>query len=353
VNVAPLYLSTVGLACPVGLTAPSACAAIRARINRFQESRYLDSEGEPIVCSELTRLPANLPPHERVQLLLGMAVTEAAQGFDGATLARIPLLVGTREPERPGDLSELLPEFLARMQAQHGLSLGATHSRAFPQGKTGGLRALAEARVLLLREPRLPGCLVAGVDSLINAPTLWWLNSQNRLKRSGQSDGVIPGEAAGCVLVTRQPLGPSLPVMVEGLGFAQEVATLDADEPLRATGLTRAARVALAEASLDMADIDFRISDASGEGYYFKEVALALARTLRVNKEAIPLWLPAESLGEIGAASAVVSLITATVAMRRGYAPGPRAIGYAAGHQTDRAAFVLHAHSMQARRSRA
>src|SRR4051812_26612745 len=73
-SVAPLYISNLGLACPVGQRAVNACAAIRARINRFQESRYRDNTGEPIVCSEFTRLPANMMLRERVLALLSLAI---------------------------------------------------------------------------------------------------------------------------------------------------------------------------------------------------------------------------------------------------------------------------------------
>lgn len=335
------------MACPVGLSAPAACAAIRARINRFQESRYTHDDEEPIVCSELSLLPARMLHRERLLALLGLAVADATQGMDPSNLARIPLLVGTSEQKRPGGVSELIPDALAQLQQEHGVQLSTLHSRCLPMGKTGGLHALAAARELLARDPRLPGCLVAGVDSLVNAPSLWWLKQNQRLKGRGQSDGVIAGEAAACILVTRRPPEGLQPVEVAGLSFAHESATLDSDEPLRAAGLTQASRAALLEAGLSMEDMDFRLSDASGEGYAFKELALVLARVLRVRKETLPLWLPAECLGETGAAMALVSLIWATVAMRRGYAPGPRAISYSASDSGDRAVAVLRAHEVK------
>ena len=51
-----------------------------------------------------------------------------------------------------------------------------------------------------------------------------------------------------------------------------------------------------------MHDMDFRITDISGEQYYFKEAALALSRTLRQRKEEFDIWHPAECTGEAGAA---------------------------------------------------
>jgi 3-oxoacyl-[acyl-carrier-protein] synthase-1 len=105
--------------------------------------------------------------------------------------------------------------------------------------------------------------------------------------------------------------------------------------------MVEASRIALAEAGLGIADIDFRLSDASGEGYGFKEVSLALSRMLRTRKETVPLWLSAETLGEIGAASGIASLVVASVAMGRGVAPGQRAICYTAAPSGDRAVAVL------------
>lgn len=341
----PLHIASVGLTCPLGLNAVTACAAIRAGVKRFQESRYRDDAGDPIVCSELAPLPTDMLHRERLLTLLSLAIVDAAQGIQHDELTRMPLLVGTCETGRPGRVSEVFPEVLERLQNEHGLRLAPAHSRSIPTGNTAGVRALAEARMLLERQPQLPGCFVASADSLVNAPTLRWLNQQERLKRPGHSDGVIPGEAAACVLVTRRLRpGSSRLATVLGLGFAREAATLQSEEPLRGQGLVLASRTALAEAGLDISAIDFRLSDASGEGYSFKETSLALSRMLRVRKETVPLLLPAESLGEIGTASGITSLAIASVAMARGYAPGKRALAYTSSSDGDRAVAVLEAH---------
>ena len=50
---------------------------------------------------------------------------------------------------------------------------------------------------------------------------------------------------------------------------------------MRADGLATAIKGALADAGCEMHDMDYRITDLSGEQYYFKEAALALSRTLR------------------------------------------------------------------------
>jgi len=341
-SVLPLYVASAGMACPVGLSADSAAAALRARMNRFRQSRYQDNHGEPIVLSELSTLAPELRRGERALRLLGMAVSSAVQGLGAAELAHLPLLVGTAPPERPGGVSEVFPQAFEHLQQAQALRLESTLSRSLAQGNTAGLKALAEARLLLARHPRLPGCLVAAVDTLTNASSLDELLRQGRLLRPDNSDGVIPGEAAACLLMTRQPRrDDACPLWLTGLGFGQERATLHSDEPLRGLGLAEACREALAEGGVNIADVDFRVADASGEGYGFKELSLALSRLLHTRRKSMPLWLPSESLGETGAASGLVGLAWAAVAMRRGYAPGPRALISAADAAGGRAAALL------------
>ena len=338
----PLYVAAAGMACPQGLSAESAGAALRARMNRFKRSRYHDDDGVPMVLSELSTLAPELGREERVLRLLGMAVASAVRGLEDAELARLPLLVGTSTPERPGGVPEVFPRAFEHLGQVHGLRLEGTLSRSLALGNTAGLKALAEARLLLARHPRLPGCLVAAVDSFINASSLHGLLRQGRLLRPDNSDGVIPGEAAACLLVTRSPRrDDACPLRLAGLGFGHERATLHSDEPLRGLGLAQAYREALAEGGIDVAEVDFRVADASGEGYGFKELSLALSRLLHKRRESTPLWLPAECLGETGAASGLVALAWASMAMRHGYAPGPRALISTSDWAGERATAVL------------
>ncbi|NTX41324.1 hypothetical protein HUA78_43535 [Myxococcus sp. CA033] len=320
-------------------------------MNRFQRSRYRDNDGEPIVLSELSTLAPEVGRAERALGLLGMAVASAVRGMDEAEVAHMPLLVGTAPADRAGSVPEVFPRALEHLHRTHGIRLETTLSRSLALGNTAGLRALADARLLLARNPRLPGCLVAGVDTLTNGPSLEGLVRQGRLLRPDNSDGVIPGEAAACVLLTRRARpNEACPLWLTGLGFAQEKATLHAEEPLRGVGLAQAWREALAEGAMPVEEVDFRVADASGEGYGFKELSLALSRLLHTRRESVPLWLPAESLGETGAASSMVALAWAAVAMRHGYAPGPRALISASDVAGDRAAALLRGPTSYTRR---
>jgi 3-oxoacyl-[acyl-carrier-protein] synthase-1 len=167
------------------------------------------------------------------------------------------------------------------------------------------------------------------------------LAQQRRLLTDTNSDGVIPGEAAACVLLGRR--GSSALAHIRGLGFGEEPGLRANDVPLRATGIIAAARAALTEAGCTMDDIDLRISDAAGESYEFREQALLLPRLLQAPKPALPVMLPATSLGHVGVAAGLCGLVLATETFACGLAPGPRIMCFAGSTGPDRAALVVEA----------
>ena len=126
-----------------------------------------------------------------------------------------------------------------------------------------------------------------------------------------------------------------------GIGFGREAAHIDSEEPLRAEGLSKAVKAALADAGCEMRDIDFRITDNSGEQYYFKDAALALSRTLRIRKEEFDIWHPAECTGEIGAVSGVTIISTAGAACDKRYGKGSNILLHVANDTGQRAALTL------------
>ncbi len=146
-----------------------------------------------------------------------------------------------------------------------------------------------------------PHVVIAAVDSLLNWPTLSVYERATRLLTATNSNGFMPGEGAGALLVGRPNGGAEL--LCAGLGFGVERAHIDSEEPLRADGLTAAFKQALADAGCALNELDFRITDVSGEQFYFKEAALALSRTMRQRREEFDFWHPAECIGEAGAAA--------------------------------------------------
>jgi 3-oxoacyl-[acyl-carrier-protein] synthase-1 len=250
-----------------------------------------------------------------------------------------PLLVAIDEPGRP-DYAPDLPE---RLLEEVGKALGFRFplpSGVFPGGTTGFFRLLERARQMLAG-PTAQGCIVAAVDSLVNSRALHWLEEHGRLKTPFESDGVIPGEAAAAIWVRPAASSGSSLLDIIGLGFGQEPSLKEEDRPNLAVGLAEALRAALSDAHLSLPEIDFRVGGMTGERAGFMEASTGVARIQRVHKENFVLWVPAEKLGDVGAALPACMLVITAVAMAKGYAPGGRALLFISARNPERAACVL------------
>ena len=337
-----MFVTAIGMACPVGLSAASACAAQRAGISAMEELPWFDNDREPIIGAMVPGLDWRLPRVDRLLGMLLLAIDDLLESHGQAPWDQIPLFVCVAEPDRPGGggRGELAQALVDALLDRRGIRFHAGLSRVLPCGHTGGFRALREVRQLLARSDA-PACMVCGVDSFLQAPTLGWLDRHHRLKTPANRDGVMPGEAAAVVLLEPRAT-PGAVVEVSGLGFATEDASILSEKPLLGHGLTQAARSALAEARLGLHEVDLRLSDVTGELYGFKELPLMEGRLMRVvRKQAQPLWHWAETIGDSGAAAGVAQLVLADQAFRKDYAPGPHALALCASPDGDRAAAVL------------
>lgn len=336
-----MYVTATGMVCSVGLNAAAACAAMRAGIANFAELPYHDNQGEPIIGAMVPGLTRTFKREEHLIEMLAMALVDCLQKETLGPSADIPLLVSLPEPGRPGGCTGLADSIIERLQNKFNINFHPDLSQTIQKGHTGGFDVLRTARKLL-QDTQISACLICGVDSYINASSLLWLDQHWRLKTDENSDGVIPGEAAAAVLLQRhvEP-DTKIGVRITGLGFGYEKANVLSEEPLLGLGLTEAARSALAEAEIKMHEIDFRISDVTGESYGFKEQALVIARLLRVHKEGFPIWHCSEYSGDIGASAGISQLVVAYHAFLKGYGPGNRAMCYTSAIPGERAVAVI------------
>ena len=191
-----------------------------------------------------------------------------------------------------------------------------------------------------MAQGKAPRVVIAATDSLLNWPTLSYYEQTDRLLTERNSNGFMPGEAAGALLMGASS-GQAGELLCTGIGFGHEAAHIHSEEPLRAEGLSQAVKAALADAGCQMHHMDYRITDNSGEQYYFKEAALALSRTLRVRKEEFDIWHPAECTGEVGAASGATIIALAQAACDKQYTKGPNILAHMANDAGQRAALTL------------
>lgn len=333
---APLAIRRCGLVTSVGLSAASSCAAMRAKLGNPTETRFMDSGGTWIMAHQVA---IESPWRGMVKLarMAVMSINEALTGIPRERWGEIPLLLCVAERERPGRLGGLEDQLLAQIESELGTRF-APQSAVVPHGRVAVAAALHQARQLI-NARQAAHVLIVAADSLLTAATLSAYDAQERLLNERNSNGFMPGEAAGAILVGPAGSGPELRCC--GIGFDIEPAHIASEEPLRGDGLARACKAALADAGCAMHDLDYRIADLSGEHYYFKEAALALSRTMRTLKEEFDLWHPAEAIGEIGAASGIAVLALADAASRKGYAPGAGVIAHFSSDAGQRAAIVL------------
>jgi 3-oxoacyl-[acyl-carrier-protein] synthase-1 len=355
-----LAVQGVGLVTAVGLSAPASCAAFRAKISNPTETRFIDGAGRWIMAHQV-ELEQPWRGLSKLARMAALAAEEALQGVPRAQWAKVPMVLCVAEPDRPGRLDGLDTQLAPMIQdlLGDGVRFDPARSALVAHGRVGLAVALNGAR-RLLAQAEVPQVLVVATDSLITWPTLGPLEREGRLLTERNSNGFMPGEAAGAVLLGRAGASGSPQhasaagggeLVIAGVGFAREAAHIASDEPLRGDGLANAIRAALEDAGAAMHDVDYRICDVSGEHYYFKEAALALSRTLRQRKEDFDLWHPAECTGEVGAANGATVVALAQAACAKGYSLGPRVLAHWANDGGQRAAAVLQWNHAAARAS--
>lgn len=333
----PVAVLATGMITGVGLDAPSSCAAIRCAIDNFQETRFVDRQGEWIVGSEV---PLDPPLRGRPKLvrMASSAIAECLPALGETPPEDIPLLLCVAEQARPGRFDGLDGSLIGDISSRLNVAF-SKRSLVIENGAVGGVQAI-EAAMRLINDQTAPYVLVAGVDTFLVAATLMALDQSHRLLTPSNSNGLIPGEGAAAVLMGTSPTNGTFFFVCEGVGFGVETATINSDQPLRAQGLSEAMKAALQAASRTFDDLDYRITNASGEQYGFKEAALAIARCMTKTKEEFDIWHPADCMGEIGAAHVPSLIAVAKTAAEKAYAKGSGVMLHAANDDGQRGVIV-------------
>ncbi len=332
----PLAVLATGMITGVGLDASSSCAAMRCALDRFEETRFMDKGGEWIIGSSVPLDPPSRG-REKILRMTASVIAECFSSLQGLSPSKVPILLCLAEADRPGRIEGLDQSLLIDVSKQLKISLHPA-SGVIANGRVGGVEAIRRAGELI--DQGYPHCLIVGVDCFLVGPTLASFEEKNRLLTSLNSDGFIPGEAGAAILLGPTD-GGAHQMLCLGIGFGRENATVESEEPLRADGLAEAFRAAINDAGCSFEKVDYRITDANGEQYRFKEAALAMSRTMRVLKPEFDIWHPADCIGEIGAAIVPCAVGVARAAAAKGYAPGQGALCHFGNDDGERAAMIL------------
>lgn len=314
---ANLDVISVGMVTAVGLDAPSSCAAMRAKLDGFQETKF-HRLGDEFVIGAPVPLPREWIGEKRMAHLAAAALTEAIGDHEWLP-DKTAVLLCIAEENRPGRPIRDVPSFLSHVSriTGHDISQGCI---TVAHGRPSGLVALDKARKIF-KEGNASSILIIGVDSYLTPATITHYIAKWRLLTSDNPNGFIPGEAAAAILCSNVERGQ---LQLAGVGLARERASIynNDDIPLRGDGMTSAYNIALTEAGIPMNDIGYRISDLIGEKYWFKQTALANLRLSRGPRDFIDLWSPGEFLGNVGAAAVPAMIAMARTAACKGYGYG-------------------------------
>lgn len=333
----PLAITGVGMVTGVGLNAPATCAAIRCAIDNFQDTRFMDNGGEWIMGCEV---PLEQPWRGKTKLLkmAAMAIRECLQGNPKLNPQATPMLLCLSEHERKGRVIDDDNQFFLDLQEELQLQFHEK-SRIIAHGHAAVGVAMKHAR-RLIQEFGCSQVLIAATDSLLVGATLAHFEEHERLLTSNHSNGFIPGEA-GAALLVEPYSGQKNQLVCTGLGFGVEKAHVYSEEPLRADGLTAAIKEALDDAGCKMGDLDFRITDVSGEHYAFKEASLVLLRLLRKRKETFDIWHPADCVGEVGSTLGLIMIGVLKTACEKAYSKGNHILAHLCDDDGKRSSMIF------------
>jgi 3-oxoacyl-[acyl-carrier-protein] synthase-1 len=333
----PLRIAAQGMCCAVGHNAPAAAAAIRARLDHFRETDFVSDGGHPVVGASLYEVHSW--GIDRLRAMLYQVLAECLRDLPRVPTSSIALVILTSEAQRPGphhewmhaEVGDIVDNF---SQAFH------RHSHVGGWGKAGIADALHGINFLFQEIEAPTHVILVGVDSLLNAMTIEHLREAERLATPDNADGLIPGEGAAAIVLTPAACDRAA-LWIESAAVAHDEWRLGSDRPMRAAGLSEAIRQAANQAGTRVADLDFHASGMTGESWCAKEASLALSRCIEQRVTSFPQEVITRNTGEIGAASAPMTLAWLSQAMAREDGPGKSALLHFSDDDGRRAAMVV------------
>ena len=334
----PLHVLSCSAVTATGLDAIQTSAAIRARVTGFKACIPLTPPEEPLIAAKIpTHSSLRHSPLDWLVNLGRRALTELiSDEFESRHLGLV-LNLPESFRQHPGVSGLSASEFATLVESR--LPFRFARKVALEEGGGGSILALTYADQLLERR-EVDFCVVGGVDSFLNSKDIHRLRVSHRLHEPENPGGLIPGEGAAFVLVSRQTARGSL-ATIFGIGSAVEPDSVMSARYSQGAGLVTAMRHAVHDSNLTEAIVSFRVSNCNAEHYAAWESSIAVPRFYRSQRERLPVWYTAASVGDTGAASGALAVVVATLAIAGGYAPGPYAMCEGSSESGLRAACLI------------
>ncbi len=332
-----LKIAGLGMVSSLGVGSEYNAAAMRCHYDGFTQVDSHTVDNENLLVSKV-ELKDSYRGNKRLAKLMQMAMDEAMEKLPKNE--QVPLYVCLPE-QNPllGNTKTLSEHLREELKATHyAAQINYQQSTFFSLGRVAFAHACQQAQQQL-NEGQHKYILIIAVDTLLHPQIINYYQSQYRILQTDNSDAFIPGEAAVAVLLTNQATENN--TEIQGIGISEESGYILSDQPVTGAGLTNAVNQAAKKAGIAISDTAFRISTASGENYFFKELTIVHGRIMNNPRQDHPLWHPADSIGEVGAASTAAMVVMAHYAFKKGYAPGDMALCQSSNDNQHRAAFII------------
>ena len=307
----------LSLATPLGLSAAATQRACAAGISRAE---VLEQAPRRPTAVRLATLPALLNREDRMLALAGhnshALVSALPLGHEAKI--RCHLAVPASGPTFARD------RWLARLLRVSGLErLEVHHDRCVEAGRVGFFQALRDADADIA-DARGPAYAVVGaVDSLVDPASLASLGAEGLLLDGHNPDGVIPGEAAGFVVLANSAAmagqRAKVQARVAALAFARDPTPAGERTPYSAVGLTAVFKELRGRVPAEDRRVDRVLTCQPGGTFWAHEFAAAYLRTADMMPEPLDHRGLAGNLGDVGCAAGICQLALALYA----FAPAP------------------------------
>jgi 3-oxoacyl-[acyl-carrier-protein] synthase-1 len=176
--------------------------------------------------------------------------------------------------------------------------------------------------------------LVGGVDTHLDLRVLDNLDIEQRLLGDHVSDGLIPGEGAGFLVLSRQTTAPKPPAtFIAGVGLASDPGHRYAEAPARGEGLWNAMNALFSATPLGNLQIQSTLAGLNGENFSAKEWGVARLRHGACFAAGGRFEHPADCYGDVGAATGGVLTALAHTALTHRHREGPMLVWASSDHE--------------------
>ena len=343
--ISQLEVIAAGARTPLGLTAESSAAAVRAGISGFGEFPFVMATGEPVVVCADSQIETTLEGRERLVPMIEGVLDEVMPKIARGDLYRGRCFLLLALPEaRPG---------FADDDAAWVAQAAASRLRALAPNVRAGVAGRGHAGSMQAVQLAVQECeratdaifLIVGADSYHHPDTFLWLEGNRRFAQPTIRSGFIPGEGAGCLALSSSGLRAALRLptlaVVSGVGLAQESLLRDSETGCFGAGMSQAVMGATQGLQPPRDQVDTQYADINGERYRSEEWGFMAMKTHQLWKS-LEYQAPGSCWGDVGAAFGTLAGVLAVQSYQRGYARGPRSLVMAGSDSGLRGAMLLH-----------